>query len=79
MEAIEHIRTVQALTLERKFNEMFCVYLEYPHQSSHRKALMQGLTYGFSSSIFFFLYAAAFRFGVWLIVRKTVEPMDVLK
>uniref|UniRef100_A0A914CAD8 ABC-type xenobiotic transporter n=1 Tax=Acrobeloides nanus TaxID=290746 RepID=A0A914CAD8_9BILA len=79
MEAIEHIRTVQALTLEEKFYSMFCKFMDYPHQSSRRKALMQGLTYGFSSSIFFFLYAAAFRFGVWLIVKETLTPMEVLK
>jgi ATP-binding cassette subfamily B (MDR/TAP) protein 1 len=86
LEAIENIRTVQALTLEKRFYNEFEQYLEYPHRTSLRKAIIQGLTYGFSSSIFFFLYAAAFRFGVWLIVRSynqhssnQVMPMDVLR
>ncbi|KAH7730954.1 bile salt export pump [Aphelenchoides avenae] len=79
LEAIEHIRTVQALTLEAYFYSKFCHHLEYPFRSSRVKALMHGLTYGFSSSIFYFLYAAAFRFGVWLIVEGISLPMNVLR
>jgi ABC-type multidrug transport system fused ATPase/permease subunit len=84
LEAIENIRTVQALTLEKRFYNEFEQYLEFPHKTSLKKALIQGLTYGFSSSIFFFLYAAAFRFGVFLIVHNfetshQVMPMDVLR
>uniref|UniRef100_A0AC35FBA3 p-glycoprotein n=1 Tax=Panagrolaimus sp. PS1159 TaxID=55785 RepID=A0AC35FBA3_9BILA len=84
LEAIENIRTVQALTLEKRFYVIFEEYLEFPHRTSLRKAIIQGLTYGFSSSIFFFLYAAAFRFGVWLIVKNyntshQIMPMDVLR
>jgi hypothetical protein len=41
MEAIENIRTIQALTLEEKFHKTFSQYLEFPHQSSHKKAFMQ--------------------------------------
>ncbi|KAE9555670.1 hypothetical protein FO519_001141 [Halicephalobus sp. NKZ332] len=79
MEAIENIRTVQALTLEKRFYNTFEQYLEIPHQMSIRKSFVQGITYGFASSIFFFLYAAAFRFGVFLIIKHGKMPMDVLR
>ena len=79
MEAIENIRTVQALTLEKRFYYLFESHLENPHNLSIKKAFIQGVTYGFSSSIFFFLYSSAFRFGVFLIVHSSVMPMDVYR
>ncbi|TKR88808.1 hypothetical protein L596_012994 [Steinernema carpocapsae] len=79
VEAIENIRTIQALTLEDSFHKSFCHHLEYPHSTSTRKAVLQGFTYGFSTSIFYFLYAASFRFGLWLIINGTMDPFNVLK
>uniref|UniRef100_A0A7I4YQI2 p-glycoprotein 9a n=4 Tax=Haemonchus TaxID=6288 RepID=A0A7I4YQI2_HAECO len=79
MEAIENIRTVQALTLERRLHAQFCHHLDGPHKTSRRKALIQGVSYGFASSIFYFLYASCFRFGLWLIVNGTIHSMNVLR
>ncbi|EYC19304.1 hypothetical protein Y032_0024g1008 [Ancylostoma ceylanicum] len=79
MEAIENIRTVQALTLEHRLHAQFCRHLDGPHKTSRRRAVMQGISYGFASSIFYFLYASAFRFGLWLIIRGTLHPMNVLR
>ncbi|KAH7697576.1 multi-drug resistance protein 1, partial [Aphelenchoides avenae] len=79
LEAIENIRTVQALTLEKKFYQMFSDNLEEPHRTSTRKAMMQAVSYGFSNCIPYFLYAAAFRFGLFLILDKILLPMNVLK
>ncbi|KHJ92102.1 putative photosystem I protein PsaO [Oesophagostomum dentatum] len=79
MEAIENIRTVQALTLEHRLHHQFCRHLDGPHKTSRRRAVMQGVSYGFASSIFYFLYASAFRFGLWLILNGTLQPMNVLR
>ena len=46
MEAIEHVRTVQALTKERLFYEKFCNHLDGPHRDALREAAIQGLAYG---------------------------------
>ncbi|GMT24903.1 hypothetical protein PFISCL1PPCAC_16200, partial [Pristionchus fissidentatus] len=78
-EAMENVRTVHALTLEPNVVFRFNSLLDGPLQTATRKALMQGLSYGFSSSIFYFLYAAAFRFGLWLIMEGYSDPMLVLK
>ena len=79
MEAIENIRTVQALTLERLFYATFEHHLDTPHKLSLKKAVIQGITYGFASSIFFFIHAAAFKFGVYLIVEHEKVPMNILR
>ncbi|KAK0401518.1 hypothetical protein QR680_015832 [Steinernema hermaphroditum] len=79
MEAIENIRTVQALTLEDRFYQTFCGYLDAPHQTAARKSIVQGAAFGFSNSIFYFTYSACFRFGLWLVLNKFVVPMHVMK
>uniref|UniRef100_A0A1I7X947 ABC transporter domain-containing protein n=1 Tax=Heterorhabditis bacteriophora TaxID=37862 RepID=A0A1I7X947_HETBA len=117
MEAIENIRTVQALTLQTRLFDQFCHHLDGPHSTSRRKAIITnkkylkphnaynrlttdndqqnyakkmnkhsnkklettGFSYGFASSIFYFLYASAFRFGLWLIMNGTLEAMQVLR
>ncbi|KAK5970204.1 Multidrug resistance protein pgp-1 [Trichostrongylus colubriformis] len=77
--ALLNIRTVQALTLEHRLHTQFCQHLDGPHKTSRRKAIIQGVSYGFASSIFYFLYASCFRFGLWLIIRGTLPPMNVLR
>uniref|UniRef100_A0A914DVT8 p-glycoprotein n=1 Tax=Acrobeloides nanus TaxID=290746 RepID=A0A914DVT8_9BILA len=79
LEAIENVRTVQALTLEQKFYNMFAEFLLGPHKTHTTKALMQGLTYAFATSIPYFLYAAAFRFGLFLIEQDSMPPMHVMR
>ncbi|ULT92827.1 hypothetical protein L3Y34_010131 [Caenorhabditis briggsae] len=81
MEAIENIRTVQALTLQTKLYNIFCSHLDSPHSGNVSKAIIRGLTYGFANSIQFFTYAAAFRFGLFLIFNQNVlmSPEHVLK
>ena len=46
IEAIENVRTVQALTKEQLFYERFCRKLDGPHREAHKEALIQGLSYG---------------------------------
>ncbi|KAF1755254.1 hypothetical protein GCK72_021823 [Caenorhabditis remanei] len=81
MEAIENIRTVQALTLQTKLYNIFCSHLDSPHNGNVSKAVIRGITYGFANSIQFFTYAAAFRFGLFLIFDNNVHmsPENVLR
>ncbi|WKY07542.1 hypothetical protein Q1695_007198 [Nippostrongylus brasiliensis] len=79
MEAIENIRTVQALTLEPTMFEKFCHHLTEPHQTSKRKAVIHGIAFGVSCSTTFFLYAISYRFGAWLITNNYLSPMNVLR
>uniref|UniRef100_A0A914WVT4 ABC-type xenobiotic transporter n=1 Tax=Plectus sambesii TaxID=2011161 RepID=A0A914WVT4_9BILA len=78
-EAIENVRTVQALTREKRFFELFSGYLDQPFKTARQKAIIQGFSYGFANSVYYFLYAAAFRFGLYLILDNQMVPMDVMR
>ncbi|CAI5451390.1 unnamed protein product [Caenorhabditis angaria] len=81
MEAIENIRTVQALTLQQNLWQQFADHLEKPHRSNLGKSIIRGILYGFAQSIIYFIYAAAFRFGLYLMFAPNVmmEPIKVLR
>uniref|UniRef100_A0A914WE06 ABC-type xenobiotic transporter n=1 Tax=Plectus sambesii TaxID=2011161 RepID=A0A914WE06_9BILA len=79
MEAIENVRTVQALTLEFKFLEKFDNFLEKPHRSSLTRAVIQGPCYGLANSIYYFLYASSFLFGAYLVRIGDTQSMNVLR
>ncbi|CAJ0947065.1 unnamed protein product, partial [Mesorhabditis belari] len=80
MEAVENIRTVQALTLESLLFDKFCDHLNGPHQASKRKAIIQGVAFAVANSLLFFMFAAEFRFGGWLITADHVgNPIDVMR
>jgi ATP-binding cassette subfamily B (MDR/TAP) protein 1 len=77
--AMKNIRTIQALTLEERFYKKFCDHLALPLQTHKYRATFQAVSYGFASSIFYFLHAAAFAFGVYLILNYETQPMSVMR
>uniref|UniRef100_A0A914YTJ0 ABC transmembrane type-1 domain-containing protein n=1 Tax=Panagrolaimus superbus TaxID=310955 RepID=A0A914YTJ0_9BILA len=79
LQGIENVRTVQSLTIEIKFQKMFLECLLGPHKQAKKDAIVQGLTYGFSSSILYFIFAACYRFGLWLILDHNTPPMYIMK
>ncbi|CAB3398373.1 unnamed protein product [Caenorhabditis bovis] len=81
MEAIENIKSVQALTIQSRLHAQFCSFLDGHHRTNKVKALIQGIANGLSGSIFFFLSAISFRFGLFLIFNESVRmpPMNVLR
>lgn len=79
MEAIEHVRTVQALTKEQLFYEKFCHYLDGPHRDALKEAWIQGLAYGFASCVIFVLNCISYRLGLYLIESNQMDPIRVLR
>ncbi|XP_065439341.1 ATP-dependent translocase ABCB1-like isoform X1 [Chrysemys picta bellii] len=69
MEAVENIRTVASLTSEDAFYERYNASLNGPYRDSLTKAPLYGLTYGIPQCANYFLGAAIFRFGAWLIAN----------
>ncbi|XP_044860298.1 ATP-dependent translocase ABCB1-like [Mauremys mutica] len=69
VEAVENIRTVASLTSEDAFYEKYNASLNGPYRDSLTKAPLYGLTYGIALSAIYFLEAAIFRFGGWLIAN----------
>ncbi|XP_061853387.1 ATP-binding cassette sub-family B member 5 [Colius striatus] len=68
-ESVENIRTVASLTREEAFYERYVTSLNGPYRDSLRKAPFYGINYGVAQSAEYFINAAVFRFGAWLIVH----------
>ncbi|XP_054240801.1 ATP-binding cassette sub-family B member 5 [Indicator indicator] len=68
-EAVENIRTVASLTREEAFYKRYVTSLDGPYRVSLTKAPFYGFTYGVAQSAEFFINAAVFRFGAWLIAH----------
>ncbi|MGH0124870.1 UNVERIFIED_CONTAM: hypothetical protein FKN15_017160 [Acipenser sinensis] len=76
-ETVENIRTVVALTREDVFLGMYKDSLEGPYRVSMSKAPLYGVTYAIAQAISFFVNAAIFRFGAWLIANCLTEYENV--
>ncbi|XP_063817690.1 ATP-dependent translocase ABCB1-like isoform X2 [Pseudophryne corroboree] len=68
-EAVENIRTVVSLTREEAFYNRYNESLSGPYKDSLAKAPLYGITYAVSQSMNYFVNAAVFRFGAWLIAH----------
>ncbi|KJH44478.1 ABC transporter, ATP-binding protein [Dictyocaulus viviparus] len=79
MEAIEHVRTVQALTKEDVIYEKFCHYLDGPHSDALRESCIQGIAYGFATSVLYVLNCCSYRLGLSLIINNVMLPIEVLR
>ncbi|XP_010127954.1 PREDICTED: multidrug resistance protein 1-like, partial [Chlamydotis macqueenii] len=68
-ESVENIRTVASLTKEEAFYEKYIASLNGPYRDSLKKAPFYGFTYGVAQCANYFINAAVFRFGAWLIAH----------
>ncbi|KFQ98266.1 Multidrug resistance protein 1, partial [Nipponia nippon] len=69
-ESVENIRTVASLTREEAFYERYVTSLNGPYRDSLTKAPFYGFTYGVAQCANYFINAAVFRFGAWLIAHS---------
>lgn len=76
-EAIENIRTVVSLGREVKMHDRFMHHLNGPYKSSLKKGQFAGFAFGFSQGCIYFVYAAAFYLGAYLIDHKEMGFEDV--
>ncbi|CAL2042115.1 unnamed protein product [Caenorhabditis brenneri] len=81
IEAIENVRTVQALAKEDTFYVKFCSKLDVPHKEAIKEAFIQGLSYGCACSVLYLLNTCAYRMGLALIIANPpiMQPMRVLR
>ncbi|NWV07564.1 MDR1 protein, partial [Ptilonorhynchus violaceus] len=76
-ESVENIRTVASLTREEAFYERYVASLDRPYRQSVKKAPFYGFTYGIAQSSNYFINAAVFRFGAWLIAHSLTNFENV--
>lgn len=77
-EAIENIRTVVSLGREETMHKRFLGHLETPYKAALKKAHVVGFAFGFSQAVIYFVYAAAFVLGAYLIQEKKMVFEDVM-
>ncbi|XP_021353533.1 multidrug resistance protein 1-like isoform X2 [Mizuhopecten yessoensis] len=78
-EGIGNIRTVASLTKEETFFNLYVAGLNTPYTAAKRKAHLIGVAFSFSQSVVFFLHAAAFYYGAYLVREGEMEFDDVFK
>ncbi|XP_072431434.1 ATP-dependent translocase ABCB1 isoform X1 [Chiloscyllium punctatum] len=76
-ETVENIRTVVSLTREDAFYKKYMEHVDKPYRAALSKAPFYGFSYGLAQCIAFFVQAAVFRFGAWLIVNCFMVFEDV--
>ncbi|KAM4688620.1 ATP-dependent translocase ABCB1-like [Discoglossus pictus] len=76
-EAVENIRTVVSLTREDAFYERYDASLRGPYRDALAKALIYAVTYAVAQSVNYFVNAAVFRFGSWLIAHCYMQFENV--
>ncbi|XP_074939105.1 ATP-binding cassette sub-family B member 5 isoform X11 [Phalacrocorax aristotelis] len=76
-ESVENIRTVASLTREEAFYERYVTSLHGPYRDSLTKAPFYGFTYGVAQCANYFINAAVFRFGAWLIAHNLTNFENV--
>ncbi|CAF1319535.1 unnamed protein product [Didymodactylos carnosus] len=78
IEVIQNIRTVKQLTKENDFVNDYCCLLDVPYKSSMRRAHLFAFLFSFTNSIMFFVLAAVFSFGGYLVDQNRMTFEDVL-
>ncbi|GMT27394.1 hypothetical protein PFISCL1PPCAC_18691, partial [Pristionchus fissidentatus] len=78
-QAVEHVRTVQALNRQEKFHFMYCEYLREPYKENLCSAHTYGGVFAFSQSLIFFMYALAFWLGSGFVENGSMQPTDVYR
>ncbi|GLH02052.1 Multidrug resistance protein homolog 65 [Gryllus bimaculatus] len=78
-ESIQNIRTVQALGKEALFVDLYMEKLIEPYKEARKQALVYSIIFGFSQTVIYMMYAAAFRFGSYLIEIGDMEPTNVYR
>ncbi|MBZ3889895.1 Bile salt export pump [Sciurus carolinensis] len=69
-EALNNIRTVSGIGMEKHFTDAFEAELEKPVKTAIKKANIYGFCYAFSQSITFIANSASYRFGGYLISNE---------
>jgi hypothetical protein len=54
-------------------------HLRKPYEAAMKEAQIQALFYGFSIGIYYWMYAASFRFGAYLVGIGEMTPIDVFR
>ncbi|CAD6185196.1 unnamed protein product [Caenorhabditis auriculariae] len=78
-EALENVKTVRSLHMESQLLGIIDTHLQDARGEIKRKSFIQGLAFGFAGSLFFYFYSICFFYGVYLILHREMEPVNVYR
>ncbi|BES99804.1 Multidrug resistance protein [Nesidiocoris tenuis] len=78
-EGVQNVKTVQSLANQEIFVEQYKTLLRAPFKENVKQAFYLALTCGIAQALPYTVYAAAFRFGSYLILIGQMTPADVYK
>ncbi|PAV72461.1 hypothetical protein WR25_02646 isoform C [Diploscapter pachys] len=77
IEAIESIKTVRSLTMERSVVDKFAQLTEISLNANKKKAKVQALVFAMSGSALYFIYCVNYAFGAYLVYNGLMPPLSV--
>ncbi|XP_072174900.1 ATP-dependent translocase ABCB1-like [Diadema setosum] len=78
-ESIENVRTVASLNLEDTMIRKYAEQLEIPYRQGKINSQVNGLAFAVSQAMIFFIYAASFRLGGYLVSIQDMTIDEVFK
>ncbi|KAF6200545.1 hypothetical protein GE061_004988 [Apolygus lucorum] len=78
-EGVQHVKTVQSLGSQEMFLKVYSAALMEPYRENKKQALYLSITCAIAYSIPYLVYAAAFKFGSYLIVNYEMTPTNVYR
>lgn len=78
-EAMANIRTIAGLAKEKSFVESYNQQLRSIYESARRKANIYGFFFGLCQSVIFMTFAAAFRYGGYLVSAERLPYLIVFR
>ncbi|KAL3994239.1 ABC transporter transmembrane region family protein [Acanthocheilonema viteae] len=78
-EALKYHKTVQYLTCERYFCDEFNQQMRKLHSTKLYRGIIQAFAFALHSCFNFFNFAAAYRYGLWLIEIGNANPFQVFQ
>uniref|UniRef100_A0A0R3RII0 ABC transmembrane type-1 domain-containing protein n=1 Tax=Elaeophora elaphi TaxID=1147741 RepID=A0A0R3RII0_9BILA len=75
-EALKHHKTVQCLTREQHFCDQFNQKMRELQNKKFHSGIIQAFAFALYSSFVFFNFAAAYRYGLWLIEIGSSNPFQ---
>ncbi|CAD5227451.1 unnamed protein product [Bursaphelenchus xylophilus] len=78
-EAIEHVKTVQALTRQKLIYDLFCKASVRPRQRAIFRGLIQSISYGIGTCFMSINFAGSYFFGMLMVNAGLIEPYVVFQ
>ncbi|XP_050546689.1 ATP-dependent translocase ABCB1-like [Daktulosphaira vitifoliae] len=78
-ECVQNVRTVQSLGKEKTFSKLYLESLQVPYKEAKKQVYWYAMLFALSQSVTYLLYAIAFKYGSYLVLKKEMTPSAVYR